>query len=266
MTEDGLDGFCHYCPCVVEVFLELLLVEDELAQTLECALDSDYAVAERYAYVAQNGRVGEVALQTAHGELLCEELQNGVSHAEVALRVLEVDGVHLVRHCRRAYFACLDLLLEVFHRYVHPEVAVEVDDDCVDAAHCVEHRTEAVVVGDLCSELLALQSELLAHEAVAERLPVVLGVGYVVSVVVAGSTAELSGEAALLQLAQLLLKTIYEHHHLLAQTCGRSGLSVCLCEHRHCCPLLCILAELCDELLAERVVELLERLLDREGH
>ena len=50
-TEDGLDGFCHYCPCVVEVFLELLLVEDELAQTLECALDSDYAVAERYAYV-----------------------------------------------------------------------------------------------------------------------------------------------------------------------------------------------------------------------
>ena len=61
-TEDGLDGFCHYSPCVVEVFLELILVEDELAQTLECALDSDYAVTERYAYVAQNGRVGEVAL------------------------------------------------------------------------------------------------------------------------------------------------------------------------------------------------------------
>ena len=95
-----LYSLCHYCPCVVEVFLQLLLVEDELAQTLECALYCDYAVAERYAHVAQHGRVGEVALQTAHGELLCEELQHGVCHAEVALRVFEVDRVHLVWHCR----------------------------------------------------------------------------------------------------------------------------------------------------------------------
>ena len=60
-TENGLDGFSHDSPCIVEVFLQLLLVEDELAQTLQCALDGDDAVSERHAYVAENGRVGKVA-------------------------------------------------------------------------------------------------------------------------------------------------------------------------------------------------------------
>ena len=88
--------------------------------------------------VAQDGGVGEVALQTADGQFLCQEPQHGIGHAHVALAVLEVDGVHLVGHGARAHLAGLDLLLEILHGDIHPEVAVEVDDDGVDAAHGIE--------------------------------------------------------------------------------------------------------------------------------
>ena len=44
-------------------------------------------------------RVGEVALESADGQLSGEELEYGVSHAEVALTVLVVDGVDFMRHC-----------------------------------------------------------------------------------------------------------------------------------------------------------------------
>lgn len=43
----------------------------------------------------QDGGVGEVALEARHGELGGEVLQDGGAQPEVALRILEVDGVHL---------------------------------------------------------------------------------------------------------------------------------------------------------------------------
>ena len=95
----GLYGFCHHCPCVVEVGCQLLFVEYKLAQSFECALHCNHSVTERHAYVTEYSRVGKVALQAAYGQLLCEELQHCVGYAEVAFAVFEVDGVHLVRHC-----------------------------------------------------------------------------------------------------------------------------------------------------------------------
>ena len=61
-----LYGLCHYSPCVVEVGCYLLLDEDELAQSLECALEGNDAVSHWHTHIAQNGRVGKVALQAAH--------------------------------------------------------------------------------------------------------------------------------------------------------------------------------------------------------
>ena len=37
------------------------------------------------AYVAQNGRVGKVALQTAYGQFSCQELQYCIGDTEVTL-------------------------------------------------------------------------------------------------------------------------------------------------------------------------------------
>ena len=84
-TQDGLNGFSHYCPRILQVFLQLLLVEDELAQTFQRALDSDQGVTHRNTHIAQNGRIGEVALQTAYRQFLCQEAQHGIGDTHITL-------------------------------------------------------------------------------------------------------------------------------------------------------------------------------------
>lgn len=98
-AEYGLDSFSHNRPCVVEVVVELLLVEDELAEPLQCAFERDDAMSDGHSDISEYGRVGEVALEPAYRQLCCEELKYGVSYAEVALAILVVDGVDLMRHC-----------------------------------------------------------------------------------------------------------------------------------------------------------------------
>lgn len=83
-TQDGLNGFCHYRPGVVEVFLQLLFMKNELAKSLQSALNGNNAMTERYTDVTQYGTVGEVALQTAYRKLLCQELEYGIGYAQVA--------------------------------------------------------------------------------------------------------------------------------------------------------------------------------------
>ena len=265
-AQDGLYGLGHHGPGLLQVVAQALLVQDELAQSLQRALEGDEAVAHGHAHVAQHGRVGEVALQPAYRQFLCQECQDGVGHSQVALRVLVVYGVHLVGHGARAHLALLDLLLEVVHGDVHPEVAVQVDDDGVDAAHGVEHGGQVVVVRDLRGVLLALQPQLLLYEAVGKVAPVILRIGHMVGVQVARGTAELGRQRRVLQRAQLLLQAVDVDHHLLAQTGGRGGLSVGLGQHGYVLPLLGIVVQLLNELFQQRVVHLLQRLLHREGH
>ena len=171
-----------------------------------------------------------------------------------------------MRHCRRTHFTCLDLLLEIFHRHIHPEVSVEVDDDGIDTLHRVEDGTQIVVVADLSGPLLTFQAQLLADELVAESLPVVLRISDVMRIVVARRTTKLGCNLAGLQLVQLLRQTIDIHHHLLTQTCGRSGLSVCLGQHWDILPLIGILLKLSDEFLHLWIVHLVECILNAEWH
>ena len=265
-TEDGLDAFSTYSPAVVKVAVDGILIEQEFAQALQRRLDADDHMPHRNTHIAEHGGVGQVSLQAADRQFLTQESKDGVCHTKVALRVLEVDRIHLMRHCRRTHFASLDFLLEIFHRHIHPEVSVEVDDDGVDALHGIEDGTHVVVVADLGGPLFAFQTEFLAHELIAKRLPVILGISNVVGVVVACGTAKLGCHLASLQLVQLLGQTIDIHHHLLAQTSGRSGLSMCLCQHGDVFPLISILFELCNEFLHLRVIDFCQRLLDGERH
>ena len=55
--------------------------------------------------------------------------EQGVGDAEVALGVLEVDGVDLVGHGRGPDLAAGHALAEVAERNVGPDVAAEVDED-----------------------------------------------------------------------------------------------------------------------------------------
>ncbi len=86
-AKDGLDSLSHYSPCIIQIFLQLLLVEDELAQALQCTLDGDDAVTERHTDVAEHGAVGKVTLQAAYWKLLCQELENGIGNTEVTLAI-----------------------------------------------------------------------------------------------------------------------------------------------------------------------------------
>ena len=57
-TEDGLNSLSYDSPGIIQVFLQLLLVEDELAQSLQGTLDSDDAMTERHTDVTEYGTVG----------------------------------------------------------------------------------------------------------------------------------------------------------------------------------------------------------------
>ena len=51
-----------------------------------------------------------------------------------------------MRHCRRAYLAFLDTLLEEAHRDILPDIAVKVDDYGVDTSEVVADLGCVVVV------------------------------------------------------------------------------------------------------------------------
>ena len=87
-TKDGLDSLSYYSPGIIQVFLQLLFMKDELTQALQCALDGDDAMTERHTDVTEYGAVSKVALQTANRELLCQELEDGIGNTEVTLTVL----------------------------------------------------------------------------------------------------------------------------------------------------------------------------------
>ena len=123
-AQDGLDGFGTDSPATLQVAANSLLVENKLAQTLQGTLDADEHVSHRHTDVAEHSAVGEVALQTADRQLLTEVRQDSIGDAQIALRVLEVDGINLVRHSARTYLAGLNFLTEVLHRDILPEIAV----------------------------------------------------------------------------------------------------------------------------------------------
>ena len=95
-TEDGLNSLSNDSPGIIQIFLQLLLVEDELAQSLQGTLDSDDAMTERHTDITEHGTVSKVALQTAYRELLSQELKDGIGYTQVTLTVLVIDRVYLM--------------------------------------------------------------------------------------------------------------------------------------------------------------------------
>ena len=79
-----------------------------------------------------------------------------IGQTNVAFGVFEIDWVYFVRHGRRANFTRLDLLLEVVHGDVGPHVAIEVEENVVDALHAIKNSSQLVVVFNLGGGLGAL--------------------------------------------------------------------------------------------------------------
>ena len=204
-------------------------------------------------------------MQARHREFGGEVVENCHCDAEVPLRVLEVDGIHLVGHCRRAYFPLFGLLLEIFHRDVLPEVAVEVDYNGADALHRIEKRREIVVVGNLRGELLALDAQALREKRIGKPEPVDFWIGDAVCVEVACGAAEFAAHGRGFEQRELLLEAIGKHTRLLAQASGRCRLSVGARKHRNIFPFIGISVEARNHLLDLRDNHIVERILDAHG-
>src|SRR5689334_18969435 len=155
----GLHRFGEHVPGLVEVGGDAGRVGFELLEAAQAGVVGDEAVAEGHAHVAQHGGIGEVALPAGYRQLLGEVAQQRVGEAEVAFRILEVDRVHLVWHGGRADLARLHLLLEVAERDVAPDVAVEVEQDGVEARRGIERFGERVVRLDLDGERVVAHAE-----------------------------------------------------------------------------------------------------------
>ena len=97
-AKHGLDGFGHHSVVLLQVVADFVFVEQELVQAFHQRLEGNQCVSQRHTDVASDGRVGQVALQTADWQLTAEVVEDGVGHAEVAFCVFKVNRVHLVRH------------------------------------------------------------------------------------------------------------------------------------------------------------------------
>ena len=172
--------------------------------------------------------------------------QHGIGQAQVALGVLEVDGIDLVRHGGRADLARLGLLLEVADADVAPHVARQVDQDGVGSGHRVEQLGHVVVRLDL--DAVGLEGEAQARlgrvrsglagggrldHAAAEGFPVEVGPGAQVCVVVAHGAVHLGQQ---LDLGDAIARGRQAHHHvgqLLAHRGGAGRLAVGAAQHGH---------------------------------
>ena len=97
-----------------------------------------------------------------------------------------------MRHGTRAHLTGLDLLFEIIHGDIHPEVAVKVDHDGIDTTHGIKDGAKPVIIGNLCRILLTLKSEFLADKGIAKLTPVILWIGHMVRIEITRSATELS--------------------------------------------------------------------------
>ncbi len=218
-AHQGLDRFRQDLPGLLQVLVQALRVDLELRQPLQGCLPGDQAVRQPHAQVAHHGGVGEVTLPAGDGQLAGEVVEDRVGQAQVALGVLEVDGIDLVRHGGGAHLAGHGALLEVAQGDVAPEVPVQVDQDGVEAAQDVEQLRHAVVGFDLGGVGVPAQPQGL-DEAAAERFPVHLRVGTEVGVVVAHGAVHLAHEHGVAQLLALAGQAVGAVGQLLADGGG----------------------------------------------
>ena len=119
--------------------------------------------------------------------------QDGICQPQIPLGVLEVDGVNLVWHGRRTHLSGHDLLLQITHGHVEPDVAIQVEQNLIPPLQRVEQLRHAVVALDLRGERVLREAERL-NNALGECHPVDLWRGGVVRIIVADGSIHLRGE------------------------------------------------------------------------
>ena len=84
-------------------------------------------------HVALGRRITEIALQTGNRKLIGQMVKNSIAQAEVSFGIFKVNRIDFMRHRRRAYFAGNGFLFEVAEGDIEPHIAVEVEQNIVEA-------------------------------------------------------------------------------------------------------------------------------------
>mmetsp|Transcript_56686 Transcript_56686/g.165875 ORF Transcript_56686/g.165875 Transcript_56686/m.165875 type:complete len:340 (+) Transcript_56686:530-1549(+) len=215
------------------------------------------------AHISQDSRVSEVALQSAHGQLLRQVLKDRIGHAKIALSILKVNWINLVRHGTGPNFSSHDLLLEVLHGDIHPHVPAQVNKDGVDPFHRIEDGAHVVVVLDLCGVLLPSETKVRLAECICEGPPIDVWVCHQVCVHVPSGTSKLAAVWHLAQECKLPFHALDEYLELFGKVRRRGGLAVSLGQHWEV-PLCQSLLQRRHELLHTRDVALLKGFLQEQ--
>ena len=233
----GLDRLGHHFPGRIQISGNRGFVDLQLAQPGVQRLIRQHSVAQRDTHIAQHGAVGQVTLPAADGQLFAQVAQHRVGQAQIAFGVLEINRVDLVRHGGRTHLAVLELLLEIAQGHIAPDVSRPVDQDGIGAGHSVKQLGHVVMRFDLDAERLEVEPQAqwfgCLHHAFAESLPVVIGPGREVSVVIAHGAIHLGQN---LDAGDAVRRRLQAHHYvgnLFTHGGGAGGLAVRAAEHGH---------------------------------
>lgn len=232
LAQENLDGLGEDFRVTIEFTLQDRAVHRELADPFEEGRDGQQVISECDADIALNGGIRKVALQAAHRQLLGEVGEERGGEPQIALRVLEVDGIHLVRHGGRSDFARDHTLPENAAADVEPGIAAEVEENRVDATDNVAELRQIVVRVDLRGMDERDETEG-ADKLLTEDFPMDIRVCNAMGSVVAHGAAEFALHAKGLQLIELTLQAIRKNGHLFAQSRRGCWLAMREAEHRH---------------------------------
>ena len=143
--------------------------------------------------------------------------QNGTCHTQITFRIFKVNRIHFVRHGAGTYFTGFNLLLEIFHGNILPEVTVHIDHYRIYALHSIEYSRQIIIIRNLRSIFFTFQAQFFSNKPVTKCFPVELRISHMMRIVISGSTTELGSKRTRLQSSQLAFKTIYKYHHLFPQ-------------------------------------------------
>jgi len=225
LSHDGLDGLRENGPVAIELLRHLGFVDVDSAQaTLGCFVGDD-TVDERGAPATLHCGVGEIALHARNGKLLRQVGEQGVGNTKVSLRILEVDGVDLMRHGRRSDLTLDHLQLQQISHDVHPHVPTVTEQNRVESGEMVAQFRLVIVALDLRAESLVGQAEF-GNVPLSERRPVHIGVRDGMRVEIAGSAVDFAHEFDVLNFFDMVVQTVLEHLHFFSKGRGGGGLAV----------------------------------------
>ena len=161
-----------------------------------------------------------------------------------------------MRHGRGTCLAFFYLLFEILHRDVCPDIPVKVDKYGVYSLKVVEQGGKIVVMFNLGSCLLPLETECLFKESVGKCNPVNIGICGFMCVEISCSSTEFSFKPERLQKGNLRSKPFSKNIEFFAYCCRGGRLAVRMGHHGYPFPLLCPLINNIEHLFKEGQVDL----------